>query len=142
MIKAFLFIRLVHFLLAANQIDNVVEVDVNYWENGVKNQQVEVLLHKQDKNVFVDSINDARKMNDEKIIRTKPSLTINILSNEGDYEAYELWITSDGTGYMQTLDPSGGGTFELSKASVKELAEFLKTKGKEDVVQDDVEFEE
>ncbi|WP_316569316.1 hypothetical protein [Neobacillus sp. YIM B06451] len=144
MLHLFFLFRIVIFLLAVftSEVDNVVEVDVNYWENGVKNQQVEVLLHKEDKSVFVDAVHDAKKMDADKIIRTKPSLTINILSNEGDYTGYHLWITSNGKGYMESLDSSDGGTFELAKSSVQEMTEFIEAKKKVDVIQGDVEFEE
>ncbi|RDU37153.1 hypothetical protein DRW41_10760 [Neobacillus piezotolerans] len=144
MLHFFFLLRIVTFLFAVftSGVDNVVEVDVNYWENGVKNQQVDVLLHKEDKRVFVDAVHDAKKMDEDKLIRTKPSLTINIMSKEGDYKGYELWITSDGKSYMESLDAADGGMFKLSKSSVKELTEFLETKGKADVIQNDVEFEE
>ncbi|WP_053367850.1 hypothetical protein [Bacillus sp. FJAT-27245] len=142
MIKVFLLLRLAHFLLSPSEIDYVLEVDVNYWEDGEKNQQVDVLLHKEDMIVFVDAVHDAKKMKDDKIISTKPSLTINIMSREGDYQGYHLWITSNGKGYMQSLDSPDGGTFELSRSSVKELTEFIETKENVDVIPNDVEFEE
>ncbi|WP_059173361.1 hypothetical protein [Bacillus sp. FJAT-27445] len=144
MIKLFLLFRIAIFLFInfGNEIDNVVEVDVNYWENGIKNQQIEVLLHKQDKHIFVNAVNDAKKLDEDRTIKTKPSLSIKILSFEGDYTDYHLWITSNGKGYMQALDSSDGGTYELTETSVKELTEFIKTKENVDVIQNDVEFEE
>lgn len=131
------------FLTACGtEIENAEEVSVNYWENGVKNQQDEVISNKDIVNTFINAVDDAKKLEVDKIIKTKPLLSFNLVSKDGEEKGYHLWITSSGNGYIQKLYPSEGETFELAKTSTENLTEFIITKKNVDVIPNDVEFEE
>ncbi|KKK36078.1 hypothetical protein WQ57_21405 [Mesobacillus campisalis] len=140
--KHFFLLAILILVLTAcgTEIENVEEVSVNYWENGVGNQQDEVISNKNIVNTFVNAVNDAKKLDEDNIIKTKPLLSFNLVSKDEE-QGYHLWITSSGIGYIQNLYPSEGQTFELSKTSVENLTKFVDSRDNVDVI-NDVEFEE
>jgi hypothetical protein len=134
-------IFLLYLTACGKEIVNVKEVSVNYWENGVKNQQDEVISDKNIINTFINAVDDAKKLDEDQIIKTKPLLSFSLVSKDGEKKGYHLWITSSGKGYIQNLYPSDGETFQLAKTSAKNLTKFIKTKKNIDVIQNDVDFE-
>lgn len=107
----------------------------------MKKQQDEVISNNDIVNTFTNVFIDTKKLDKDKIIKTKPLLSFNLLLKEGKEQGYHLWITSNGNGYIQNLYPSENGTFELTKTSVKNLTKFINTKENVDIIQGDVEFE-
>ncbi len=54
---------------------------------------------------------------------------------------YHLWVTDDGEGFLQNLQPLENQTFQLDKTAVKDLTEFLKSKEDVQILQGEIEFE-
>ncbi|MCM3574727.1 hypothetical protein M3172_16135 [Mesobacillus subterraneus] len=134
---------LVILLLSAcgKEIENVEEVNVNYWENGVRNQKDEVISDKSSVEIFTKAVSEAIELDKGKVITTKPLLSFHLVAKEGE-QGYHLWITSNGNGYIQSLYPTNGDTFKLIKTSIASLTEFINSKENIDVIQNEIEFEE
>lgn len=141
--KSFLFLMVLFILTACgNEVENVKQVNLSYWD--VIEERQDTLLTNDDEdsiNTFVHAINHAEELEKEKIITTKPLLSLSILLNEGEEKNYHLWITSDGEGYIQRLRPDGNATFKLDQTSVKKLTKFLNKQENVKLINQAIEFE-
>ena len=136
---------MVLFLLTAcgNEIDNVKQVKLIYWEMEGEEQQ-EVLFKNENEdsiNTFIDAINQAEELGKEKVITTKPLLSILMELDKDEDKNYHLWITIEGEGYIQSLLPEKSATFRLDPTSVKELSELITEQEKAPLINESIEFE-
>lgn len=142
--KKSLMFLIVLFILTAcgNDIENVKQINLSYWE--LTKEQQDTLINTNDKdsiNTFVNAVNHAEEQDREKIIITKPLLSFSMLLNEGEEKNYHLWITSNGEGYIQRLLPDGNATFKLNQTSVKKLTKFLNKQEDVKLINQAIEFE-
>lgn len=136
---------IVLFILTAcgNDIENVKQINLSYWE--VTKEQQDTLINTDDKDnidTFVNAVNNAEEQESEKIIITKPLLSFSLLFNEDEEKNYHLWITSNGEGYIQRLLPDGNATLKLDQTSVKKLTKFLNKQEDVKLLKQAIEFEE
>ena len=136
---------IVLFILTAcgNEIENVKQINLSYWE--VTKEQQDTLINTDDKDnidTFVNAVNNAEEQESEKIIITKPLLSFSLLFNEDEEKNYHLWITSNGEGYIQRLLPDGNATLKLDQTSVKKLTKFLNKQEDLKLINQAIEFEE
>lgn len=139
--KYTLFLVILFLSACGKEIENVEEVNVNYWENGVRNQKDEVISDKSLVEIFTNAANEAVELDNGKVIKTKPLLSFHLVGKDSE-QGYHLWITSSGSGYIQSLYPSNGNTFVLTKTYIESLTEFINSKKNIAVIQNEIEFEE
>lgn len=142
--KALMFLIVLFILTACgNEIENVKQINLSYWE--VTKEQQDTLINTDDKDnidTFVNAVNNAEEQESEKIIITKPLLSFSLLFNEDEEKNYHLWITSNGEGYIQRLLPDGNATLKLDQTSVKKLTKFLNKQEDVKLINQAIEFEE
>jgi hypothetical protein len=138
----FLFVFIFFITGCSKETENVEKIAINYWEEDMKNSQDEVISNKEIINTFTNAVNDAKELDEKKIIKTKPLLSFQMLLTKGEEKGYHLWITSSGEGYIQNLFPSENRTFKLTKSSVNNLTEFINDNENMEITISDVEFEE
>lgn len=142
--KALMFLIVLFILTACgNEIENVKQINLSYWE--VTKEQQDTLINTDDKDnidTFVNAVNNAEEQESEKIIITKPLLSFSLLFNEDEEKNYHLWITSNGEGYIQRLLPDGNATLKLDQTSVKKLTKFLNKQEDLKLINQAIEFEE
>jgi uncharacterized protein YcfL len=104
----------------------VDEVVITYW-----GQTDQVVIHdKEDVTTFVTPTMDAEKLGDQQIIKTTPLLRFEYESEDGITKKYHLWISQEGEGYIQSLQPKKDvSTYALENEAVKALSDFLEEKG-------------
>lgn len=119
-------------------------VSLNYWETeeSVSQPEEEYVDDNDDLAIFVNAVNTAEQLTEQKIIRTKPLLTMHFTMEDEENQPYHLWVTDEGEGFLQSLQPLENQTFQLEKTAAKDLTEFLKSKEDVQVLQGEIEFEE
>lgn len=125
-------------------IEKAKGVSLNYWETDESDAKLEdEYLNEADVlAIFVKAVNTAEQLTEQKIIRTKPLLTMHFTMEDEEDWPYHLWVTDEGEGFLQSLQPLENQTFQLKKTAVKDLTEFLKSKEDVQILQGEIEFEE
>jgi len=72
--KYTLFLVILFLSACGKEIENVEEVNVNYWENGVRNQKDEVISDKSLVEIFTNAANEAVELDNGKVINKQNSL--------------------------------------------------------------------
>ncbi len=125
-------------------IEEAEGVSLDYWETeeSVAKSEEEYVDDNDDLAIFVNAVKTAEQLTEQKIIRTKPLLTMHFTMEDEENRPYHLWVTDDGEGFVQNLQPLENQTFQLEKTAIKDLTEFLKSKEDGQVLQGEIEFEE
>ncbi|WP_166000316.1 hypothetical protein [Bacillus sp. Cs-700] len=125
---------------STNELEDVEKVKASFWIGNEK-QSEEVAFKEQDEvDVFVGATNNAKELDDQKVIKTPPVLTYDLIIEGSNNKAFQLWITKDGEGFIQSLLPEDSLTYRLDEGSVKNVTNIL---NKQDNVTllPDIEFE-
>lgn len=125
-------------------IEEAKGVSLDYWEaeESVAKAGEEYVDDNDDLAIFVNAVNTAEQLPEPKIITTKPLLTMHFTVEDEENRPYHLWVTDGGEGFLQSLQPLENQTFQLEKAAVKDLMEFLKSKEDVQILQGEIEFEQ
>ena len=91
---------------------------------------------------FVRAVDSAEELKDQKVITTKPLLSLEFIMESDENRNYHLWITDEGAGYFQSLAPHKNLTYQIDSESIEGLNEFFAMKENVDVLQEDIEFEQ
>ncbi|WP_246939454.1 hypothetical protein [Bacillus pinisoli] len=134
---------LVLFITACSSdvVENVERVDLIYWETEEKKSEDELINQQDVVKIFVNTVNNAKKLNEQKIIKTKPLLSFSLGIKDDKSKKYHLWITEKGEGYIQRLLPDPNGTFKIDNNSVRELEAFFEEKGNVSFISGEIDFE-
>lgn len=139
-----LFITLLIFLTACgNKIENVEQITLNYWEVDGKKHEDETITNKDEQilNTFINAVNNAEELEEEKVIATEPLLSFSMRLNDNEEKSYHLWISMNGEGYIQSLHPDVNRPSKLDKTSVADLTVFLSGKENVRITNEDIELE-
>ncbi|MYL32423.1 hypothetical protein GLW08_06585 [Pontibacillus yanchengensis] len=121
-------------------INEIKQVEVMYRHFQEQTLEEEYITE-QEMSIFVKAINNAKKLDSNKLIQSEPLVSIKIDLEGNDKQHYHLWLTKDGKGYIQYLLPGKDGTYELKQNAVKNLTEFFSTKENIPLLADDIEFQ-
>lgn len=110
---------------STNELENVEKVKASYWIGNEKQSEEVAFKEKDEVDVFVGATNNAKELNDQKVIKTPPLLTYDLIIEESNNKAFQLWITKDGEGFIQSLLPEDSLTYRLDESSVKDVTNIL-----------------
>jgi hypothetical protein len=104
--------------------EEVKEVQLNFW--GERDFEAEFIESEKGVQAFVEAVNTADKLPEDRVIKTEPVLKFTLLMQEKDGEKdYHLWFTSEDEGYIQSLVPGNSATYRLDEKSVSGLREHV-----------------
>ncbi|MGE6203017.1 hypothetical protein [Guptibacillus hwajinpoensis] len=110
---------------STNELENVEKVEASLWIGNEKQSEEVAFEEKEEVDVFVGATNNAKELDDQKVIKTPPVLTYDLIIEGSNNKAFQLWITEDGEGFIQSLLPEGSLTYRLDEDSVKDVTNIL-----------------
>ncbi len=110
---------------STNELENVEKVEASFWIGNEKQSEEVAFKEKEEIDVFVGATNNAKELDDQKVIKTPPVLTYNLIIEGSNNKAFQLWITEDGEGFIQSLLPEDSLTYRLDEGSVKDVTNIL-----------------
>ncbi|MBF0705802.1 hypothetical protein IQ283_04220 [Alkalihalobacillus hwajinpoensis] len=110
---------------STNELQNVEKVEASFWIGNEKQSEEVAFKEKEEVDVFVGATNNAKELDDQKVIKTPPVLTYNLIIEGSNNKAFQLWITEDGEGFIQSLLPEDSLTYRLDEGSVKDVTNIL-----------------
>ncbi len=124
-------------------IEDAETVRLDYWdrEKSTGMYREEYIDETNGLGIFEDAVNSAEKLKDQKVITTKPLLSLEFIMESKENRSYHLWVIEEGEGYLQSLAPHKNLTYQIDPDSTKKLTEFFAAKANVDILQGDIEFE-
>ncbi|MCA0992144.1 hypothetical protein [Pseudalkalibacillus hwajinpoensis] len=110
---------------STNELENVEKVKASSWIGNEKQSEEVAFKKKEEVDVFVGATNNAKELDDQKVIKTPPVLTYDLIIEGSNNKAFQLWITEDGKGFIQSLLPEDSLTYRLDEDSVKDVTNIL-----------------
>lgn len=110
---------------STNELENVEKVEASFWIGNEKQSEEVAFKEKDEVDVFVGATNNAKELDDQKVIKTPPVLTYDLIIEGSNNKAFQLWITEDGKGFIQSLLPEDSLTYRLDEGSVKDVTNIL-----------------
>ncbi|WP_283153690.1 hypothetical protein [Guptibacillus hwajinpoensis] len=110
---------------STNELENVEKVEASFWVGNEKQSEEVAFKEKEEVDVFVGATNNAKELDDQKVIKTPPILTYDLIIEGSNNKAFQLWITEDGKGFIQSLLPEDSLTYRLDEGSVKDLTNIF-----------------
>ena len=110
---------------STNELENVEKVEASFWIGNEKQSEEVAFKEKDEVDVFVGATNNAKELDDQRVIKTPPVLTYDLIIEGSNNKAFQLWITEDGKGFIQSLLPEDSLTYRLDEGSVKDVTNIL-----------------
>ncbi len=110
---------------STNELENVEKVKASFWIGNEKQSEEVAFKEKDEVDVFVSATNNAKELDGQKVIKTPPVLTYDLIIEGSNNKAFQLWITKDGEGFIQSLLPEDSLTYRLDEGSVKDVTNIL-----------------
>ena len=110
---------------STNELENVEKVKASFWIGNEKQSEEVAFKEKEEVDVFVGATKNAKELDDQKVIKTPPLLTYDLIIEGSNNKAFQLWITKDGEGFIQSLLPEDSLTYRLDEGSVKDVTNIL-----------------
>ena len=110
---------------STNELENVEKVKASFWNGNEKQSEEVAFKEKEEVDVFVAATNNAKELDDQKVIKTPPVLTYDLIIEGSNNKAFQLWITKDGEGFIQSLLPEDSLTYRLDEGSVKDVTNII-----------------
>lgn len=126
-----------------NKIEGGEKIDLSYWlEDRIMLENDTIIKNDtQTFATFIEAVNNAKELERNKIIITKPLITFAITLEKEEERKYNLWVNAQGEGYIQSLTPENSKTYQLDENSVNLLTIFINEKGIVKVINNKIEFE-
>ncbi|PFG13486.1 hypothetical protein [Bacillus sp. es.036] len=110
---------------STNELENVEKVEASFWIGNETQSEEVAFKEKEEVDVFVGATNNAKELDDQKVIKTPSVLTYDLIIAGSNNKGFHLWITEDGEGFIQSLLPEDSLTYQLEKGSVKDVTNIL-----------------
>ena len=129
---------------SSNVMDEAETVRLDYWEREESTglYREEYIDETNGLGMFENAVNSAEKLKNQKVIITKPLLSLEFTIESKENRSYHLWVTEDGEGYLQSLAPHKTLTYQIDPGSTEELNDFFAAKANVDVLKGEIEFEQ
>ncbi|MCZ8538000.1 hypothetical protein M9R32_12460 [Paenisporosarcina quisquiliarum] len=135
----FLGVLILFLLVSCGDVQEQVEqINLQYWDD-----HKETVIYRNDEDTmdtFIQAVENAKKMEKQKIIKTEPLLSF-YMQKDDRVENYHLWINTDKEGFIQQLHPQRNETFRLDESAIEKLASFLIEKENIELIEKQIEFE-
>ncbi|WLR59147.1 hypothetical protein [Guptibacillus hwajinpoensis] len=125
---------------STNELEKVESVKISYWIGDEKQSEEASFSDKNIIKVFVNATNRAVELDNQKVIKTPPVLTYDLITDENTYQTFHLWVTETGEGFIQSLLLEDRFTYRLEEGAVTDLTTFLNNEGNVDL-STHIEFE-
>ena len=135
----FLGVLILFLLVACGDVQEQVEqINLQYWDD--HKETVIYRTAKDTMDTFIQAVENAKKMEKQKIIKTEPLLSF-YMQKDDRVENYHLWINTDKEGFIQQLHPQRNETFRLDESAIEKLTSFLIEKENIELIEEQIEFE-
>ncbi len=126
---------------STNELEKVESVKISYWIGDEKQPEEASFSDKNISKLFMNATNRAVELDDQKVIKTPPVLTYDLITDENTYQTFHLWMTETGEGFIQSLLLEDRFTYRLEEGAVTDLTTFLNNEGNVDL-STHIEFEQ